>query len=66
MQNKFTVYTILWAESADSVKLTIYIWNINIISVLSKKYNSYADIFSEKNADLLSVYRLYNWKRAVI
>ena len=25
IQNEFTVYAILWAESADSVKLTVHI-----------------------------------------
>ena len=61
IQNKFTVYTILWAESADSVKLTVYIWNTDIISALSKKYDSYADIFSEENADLLSAHKVSDY-----
>ena len=58
IKNESTVYAILWAESADSVKLTVHICNTDIISALFKKYNSYADIFSEENADLLSAHKV--------
>ena len=58
IKNESTVYAILWAESADSVKLTVHIWSTDIISALSKKYDSYADMFSEENADLLSAHKV--------
>ena len=58
IQNEFTVYAILWAESADSVKLTVHIQSADIISALSKKYDSYTDMFSEENADLLSAHKV--------
>ena len=61
IQNKSTVYAILWAESADSVELTVYICNTDVISALLKKYNSYADMFSEENADLLSVHKVSDY-----
>ena len=61
IQNEFTVYAILWAESADSVKLTIYIQSIDIISALSKKYDSYINMFSKENADLLSAYKVSDY-----
>ena len=58
IQNELTVYAILWAESADSVELTVHIWSVGIMPALSKKYDSYADVFSEENADLLSAYKI--------
>ena len=61
IKNESTVYAILWAESADSVKLTVHIWNTDIISALSKKYDSYADMFSEENADLLSAHKVSDY-----
>ena len=61
IQNESTVYAILWAESADSVKLTVYIQSTDIISALFKKYDSYADMFSEENADFLSVHKVSDY-----
>ena len=61
IKNESTVYAILWAESADSVKLTVHIWNAGIMSALSKKYDSYADVFSEENADLLSAHKVSDY-----
>ena len=61
IQNESTVYAILWAESADSVKLTVHIQSADIISALSKKYDSYTDMFSEENADLLSVHKVSDY-----
>ena len=61
IQNESTVYAILWAESADSVKLTVYIQSTDIISALFKKYDSYADMFSEENADLLSAHKVSDY-----
>ena len=58
IQNELTVYAILWAESADSVELTVHICSADITSALFKKYDSYADVFSEENADLLSAYKI--------
>ena len=61
IQNELTVYAILWAESADSVELTVHICNTGIISALLKKYNDYADMFSEENADLLLTYKISDY-----
>ena len=61
IQNESTVYAILWAESADSVKLTVHIQSADIISALSKKYDSYTDMFSEENADLLSAHKVSDY-----
>ena len=61
IKNESTVYAILWAESADSVKLTVHIQSADIISALSKKYDSYIDVFSEENADFLSVHKVSDY-----
>ena len=61
IKNEFTVYAILWAESADSVKLTVHIQSIDIISALSKKYDNYVNVFSEENADLLSAHKVSDY-----
>ena len=61
IKNESTVYAILWAESADSVKLTVHIQSADIISALSKKYDSYTDMFSEENADLLSAHKVSDY-----
>ena len=58
IKNEPTVYAILWAESADSVELTVHIQSTDVMSALSKKYDSYADVFSEENADLLSAHKV--------
>ena len=58
IKNESTVYAILWAESADSVELTVHIQSAGITPALSKKYDSYADVFSEENADLLSAHKV--------
>ena len=61
IKNESTVYAILWAESADSVELTVHIWSVGIMPALSKKYDSYADVFSEENADLLSAHKVSDY-----
>ena len=58
IQNELTVYAILWAESADSVELTVHICSTGIMPALLKKYDSYTDVFSEENADLLLTYKI--------
>ena len=61
IQDELTVYAILWAESADSVELTVHIQSTDVMSALSKKYDSYADVFSEENADLLSAHKVSDY-----
>ena len=58
IKNESTVYAILWAESADSVELTVHIQSAGVMPALSKKYDSYTDVFSEENADLLSAHKV--------
>ena len=58
IKNESTVYAILWAESADSVELTVHIWSTGVMPALSKKYDSYVNVFSEENADLLSAHKV--------
>ena len=61
IQNELTVYAILWAESADSVELTVHICSTDIMSALLKKYDSYVNVFSEENADLLSAHKVSDY-----
>ena len=61
IQDELTVYAILWAESADSVELTVHICSTGIMPALLKKYDSYTDVFSEENADLLSAHKVSDY-----
>ena len=61
IQNNLTVYTVIWAKSAESADNVICIQSASVISSLLKKYAAYKNMFNTEKTEILSAYKLSDY-----